>query len=154
MFKKLAVAAVSALAAFALVVSTATAQTVKSSIEVRVGLQAVDFCMASSTELSYRLKFTAKVKTNGVPFPNKIRVAYQLLDKTANMTLGSRAINLRKSAGYAKKSRRVYAPVGHKMQYRVKFTYHAYGRTLGESDKFADEIPTTEELFSLGVPGC
>lgn len=152
---KFAVSLICSLAASLVVVATASAQTqYTKTVGAVVEYDVVDFCLAADDQLSYRLRFTASVTGEGKKPPSKIRVMYQVVDTTSKWTLTSRVINLKKSHGYTRDTRRIVATAGHKLAYRVKMSFRAFGRTWRDSKVYPDEVPSVLELRGLGLPSC
>ncbi len=124
------------------------------SIKVEVGYGGVDGCRVDDERISYRFFAQGKVTFDGISPPKRIRAAYQLVDKDTGWTIASRIMNLNKSAGYSKKSKRFVVTAGHTITERVKFTYRALGRNRSFWKKSKQVMPTKEELEASGVPYC
>ncbi len=124
------------------------------SIKVFVQYGEVDGCRVDEDRISYRFVADGKVDYNGIAPPKRIRAAYQIIDKTTGWTIASRVINLKKSTGYKKRSKRFTVPAGHEYSMRVNFTYRVGGRTRQFGKSSTDLAPTREELDQLGVVYC
>ncbi len=149
--KKAMITAIAVIAVCGLSAQTASAK----SIRVTAAYGFSGLCVPAQSEISYRLTFSAAVKVSGVAKPRSVRISYQIIDRTSGFTLRSGTTTLQRKRGYkGAKTPRFTASASHVLNYKLKMSYKAFGRTLKSSKTFVDPIPTADDINYSGLPAC
>lgn len=121
---------------------------------VTVSYEPTGFCVPAPAQLSYRLKFKAKVTAIGTSKPKKIRVGFQVVDDNTKRVLRSGVTNLKRSKGYKAETPRFTADAGQQLSYHLNMSYYAYGKKRKLKKTFSETIPTAEQIAQAGLPAC
>jgi hypothetical protein len=124
------------------------------SVTVAVQPQPQDFCQPAPDLISYRLGFTARAEAAGIAPPDKIRIGYQVVDRSTKRVLRSGVVMLLSSKNFVGQTPRMLSVASQKVSYHLNMSYQVGGRISKSKKTYPDVIPSQEELDASVLPVC